>query len=158
MARYATGTTVSAERSEVEIKRTLTRYGADDVVTGQSARKRQAFVQFQYKGLPIEIRISLPDINAKEFQETPSGRRKRDAVQANMAWTKACKQQWRVLLLMIKANLEAVENEVLPATEVFLPWLLLPTGETLAKALESKIANVLESGETMKLLTFEKKG
>ena len=56
MSRYANGTQVAIERTEAEIRRTLIRYGADDVVMGQSSSRGVAFVQFLYAKLRIEAR------------------------------------------------------------------------------------------------------
>lgn len=153
MSRYAAETSVPIERSEAEIKRTLQRYGADDVVSGQSARLRQAFVQFRYKGLAVELRIALPDPDAERFHFRSDGRQ-RGPDQHSSLWQSECRQQWRVLLLLLKANLEAVENGLLKPEEAFLSWLLLPGGTTVGKVLEGHLKGFLESGEAPKLLTF----
>ena len=155
MSRFASDTSVSAERSETEIKRTLVRYGADDIVSGQSSRLNQAFVQFQFKGLPVEVRIPLPNAMDKRFTQTPGRGRKRDAGAARTEWEKACRQQWRVLLLLIKAQLEAVENKLMKPEEAFLPWLRLPDGRTMITALQSAIPQLLsERGDVRKYLPF----
>lgn len=157
-SRYAEGTSVSAERSKVEIERTLMRYGADDFVTGTSRAMRQAFVAFSYKALPVRMVLPLPDPEAAVFTMSPSGKRERTPEQARAAWEKACRQQWRVLLLLIKANLEAIENGVVSAEAAFLPWLLLAGGRTvyeemkpgIQKAVEGKTPLALPWGESTK--------
>jgi len=154
MTRYARGTIVSTARSAAEIKRTIRRYGGDDIVTGMSARLALCFVQFTYRDLPIDIRVPLPPSQSERFWKTPSGKRARSAEAARAEWEKACRQQWRVLLLLIKANLEAVENEVLDAKEVWLPWLVLPDGRTVGSLLRSGMDKLLESGKLPKALPF----
>lgn len=154
MTRYAKGTIVSVDRSEAEIKRAIRRYGGDDIVTGMSARLGICFVQFSYRDLPIEIRVPLPDYKSDRFWKTPSGKRRRTEDAARAEWNKACRQQWRVLLLLIKANLEAVENEVLEAQEVWLPWLVLPNGRTIASTMKAGMDRLLKSGKLPKALPF----
>ena len=153
-SRYARGTRVSTDRSEAEIKRTIRRYGGDDIVTGMSTRLGMCFVQFTHCDLPIEIRVPLPDYHSDRFWKTPSGKRRRTEEAARAEWEKACRQQWRVLLLLIKANLEAVENEVLEAHEVWLPWLILPNGRTVIATIKPGMDRLLKSGELPKALPF----
>jgi len=154
MSRYATGTSVSVDRSKAEIERTLARYGADDIVSGQSRQSRQAFVQFAYRRLHVEVRITLPDPDDKAFRKSPTGKRSRDERQAFAAWEKACRQQWRVLLLLLKAQLEAVENGVYEPWEAFLPWLMLPTGKTVRGAIAPRLDELLDGTVPPKLLMF----
>ncbi len=158
MSRYASGTEVPVDRSEVELKRTLARYGADEIITGSSARHKVAMVQFRYKDLPLEIRIPLPDPDDAKFAYTPAGKRERSEDERLREWEKGCRQQWRILLLLIKAQLEAVENGLLKAHEAFLPFLLLPNGQTMGRALEPGLEKFLASGEVPKLLMFAGKG
>jgi hypothetical protein len=153
MSRYASGTEVTIDKSEAEIKKTLMRYGADDIVTGQSSRKGKAFVQFWYESLHIMVEIPLPTIEEKKFQLTEKGN-ERSEHQVQIEYEKACRQQWRVLLLLIKANLEAVENRIMEPQQAFLPWLILPNGQTVIKAVEPGLKKWIESGEQPKLLTF----
>lgn len=153
MSRFASRTGVSIDRSEAEIKKTLQRYGADDIVTGQSARQGKAFVQFWFRKLHVQVDIPLPTIDEERFQLTDTGK-ERSENQIQAEYEKACRQQWRVLLLLIKANLEAVENKIMEPQQAFLPWLMLPNGQTVIKAVEPGLKRWIESGEQPKLLTF----
>jgi len=152
VSKYAVNTDVPVNRTQADIERTLRKYGADDVITGSSQRQRQALVQFTYRSLPLAIRVPLPDPAAPEFTKTPTGLdRSESAVQ--QAWEASCRQQWRVLLLILKAALEAVENDVLPPEKAFLPWIMLPTGQTIGDAAMPHVARMLSSGE-VPLLPF----
>ena len=133
MSRYARETGVSVEKSQVEIKRTLRRYGADNIVFGDSAGQRRAFVQFTYENLPVRAIIPLPSPAEARFTKSPMGKRQRDPRATLVEWEKACRQQWRVLLLLIKAQLEGIQNEIFTPREVFLSWLVLPSGQTVSQ-------------------------
>jgi len=147
MSIYAKETGVSVERSEAEIKRTLRRYGADDITTHSSARRRLAFVAFAYESLPVKMTIPLPDPDSEEFWHSPAGKKKRSPEQARSQWEKACRQQWRVLLLLIKAQLEAIANGVVTPQEAFMPWLLLKSGRTIYEEMGGGIQGAIESGQ-----------
>jgi hypothetical protein len=154
MSRFATNTDVPVERSRSEIEGTLRRYGCDDIVVGQSVRTRRAFVQFFYRKLHLEVSITLPDAAAERFRLTPSKRRRRTERDATAEWEKECRQQWRILLLLLKAQLEAVENGIMQPWEAFLPWLCLPDGDTVGKRMAGGIAELLASGKVPPMLAF----
>ncbi|MBD3174336.1 MAG: hypothetical protein GF320_04095 [Armatimonadia bacterium] len=157
MSKYASETEVSVDRSEAEIKRTLLRYGADDIVTGHSTRQGAAFVRFFYRDLHIRISMPLPSPEEDRFTKTDKGRR-RTATQARREYEKATRQQWRVLLLLLKAKLEAVENELLPEREMFMPWILLPSGRTVFEEADPGLSRWIETGEQPKMLPFSSEG
>jgi len=152
-SRYAQGTTVSAERTKAEIERTLVRYGADNIVTGQSREQRSGMVMFSMEGRQFKMAIPLPDPNDPAFASTPSGRKRRRPEQAIAEWEKTVRQQWRVLCLLIKAQLEAVANGLYTIEEAMLPWLLLPTGRSVGEemAQDDRLGRAL-AGSTTKLL------
>jgi len=154
-SKYAKNTSVAVGRTKAEIEKTLRKYEADNIVFGESKKLSKAFVQFEYRKLNIEITIRLPDSGEKRFWRTPSGRKTRTLDQATIEWGKACRQQWRVLLLLIKAQLEAIENDVISAQDAFLPWLRLPTGRTLGAEISPHIESMIKTGNVPKLLAFE---
>lgn len=106
-SRYAAHTKVPIERSRAEIERVLAKYGCDAFVSGWS--NEGAIIQFSHKGR--SVRISVPYDN--ENRE------------------RAERQRWRILLLLVKAQLEAVECGLLKFEEAFLPWMVLKSGATV---------------------------
>ncbi len=153
MSRFATDTTVPTARTQAEIQATIRRYGADDIITGESAASATAFVQFRFLGFSVRVMIPLPDPNEERFWSTPSGRRKRTPESARAEWEKASRQQWRVLLLLLKAQMEAVENKVISPEEAFLPWLMLPGGKTVGQEVVPQLLAAAAGGQ-LKALPF----
>lgn len=151
MRSYADSTVVSTERSESEIKRTLLRYGADDVSSGTSSRMGQAFVSFVYAELPFCMTITIPKKDEERFHVTPERRNKRSEAQALKEWEKECRRKWRVLLLLIKAGLEAVEEGVAKPEQAFMSWLVLPNGTTVGDHVLPQVTKALESGSQLAL-------
>ncbi len=152
MRRYASGTAVATERSQAEIKKTLQRYGADNVTIGESMAQGVALIQFLHRDLPCEIRVKLPRAQEERFHLTPGRRRRRTGEAARKAWADECRRKWRVLLMLIKAKLEAIEEEVISPQEALLPWLMLPNGQNVSQALEKTWDKILEGGDVGQLL------
>jgi len=141
MSRYASSTDVPTDRTKAEIEKTLLRYGADDITMATSVQRGRAGVAFVHRDIPVKINVPLPDRNDKEFRLTDRGR-KRVENQVQVAWEQACRQRWRALLLLIKANLESIELGVLAAEDVWLPWMMLPGGQTVSEKIRPHLAAI----------------
>ena len=100
---YAQGTTVTVSNSQLEISRTLTRYGVESYSFG--ATPGWALVEFEHQHMPIRLRIPLP---AKPPKETGLSAKTGRQVNLWKAWEQDVKEAWRALLLFIKAALESV--------------------------------------------------
>jgi len=140
MPKYASETTVPAERSKGEIERILRRYGADAFMHGWDRVK--AVVGFEIDGRRYRIMLPMPD--PAEFRLTDSGRaRVQSSIEA--AYEQAIRQRWRALALWIKAVLEAAEAGIVTLEEVLQPFTVLPNGltagEWLAPQIEAAYAN-----------------
>jgi hypothetical protein len=106
LRRYAEDTSVSTDKSIGEIRSTLRRYGATNMMHVEG--ETQAAIVFDMKDRRVMFRVAMPDLKNKEFQLTPTGRWSRTEKQAFDAWEQACRARWRSLALVIKAKLEAV--------------------------------------------------
>jgi hypothetical protein len=150
MSPYAENTQVPAGRSRDEIERTLTRYGA--AAFGYAVQRDQAMIEFLMHGYRVRFVIDLPDPGDPQFTETETGRPRQPAV-ARSEYEKACRQRWRVLALVTKAKLEAVEAGVVTFQREFLPYIVLPSsGLTLGQVIEPKLDDLTGSGEVLSLL------
>ncbi|HEU4541748.1 MAG TPA: hypothetical protein VFR23_11540 [Jiangellaceae bacterium] len=134
MARYAERTEVPSSRSRDEIERTLQRYGASAFAYGW--QDGGATIMFEI-GTPrgvrrVRFRLPLPDRNAREFTETPTGR-ERSSSAAAQEYERATRQRWRALALVIKAKLEAVAAGISTIEEEFLAHVCLPDGSTVGE-------------------------
>jgi hypothetical protein len=86
----------------------------------------------------------------RDFRYTETGR---DRVQhiIDTEWEKGCRRIWRVLALVIKAKLEAVDSGVVTFDEEFFAHFVLPDGVTIAERLLPELDKIL-SGSTPRLL------
>lgn len=148
--RYATQTSVSVERSRAEVERILRRYGADQFVSGWD--RKQALIGFKMDGKQVRFVLPLPDRQAAEFTQTPSGRHSRSETAAETAWEQACRQRWRALALVIKAKLEAVESGITTMEEEFLAHMVLPDGSTVGSWTTPQLEEVYRTGRMPEML------
>ena len=145
MPTYASQINVSGNRSRSEIERTLSRYGADSFMCG--TRSSTAAVQFEVKGRRIHFHLELPDPDSREYTHSSTGRVRRSVEQAFEASEQACRQRWRALALIVKANLEAVEAGISSFELEFLPYTVLPSGGTVREWALPQIALAYGTGQ-----------
>ena len=144
MAKYASNTSVSADRSRSEIESTLTRYGATSFAYGWQGDR--SVIQFAAHGRQIRFELPLPSREERRFTHSPTGKVRRSMVEAERAWEQGCRSAWRSLTLIIKAKLEAVEAGVSEFETEFLPYTVLPGGETVSTWLQPQIDEAYRTG------------
>jgi hypothetical protein len=150
MGQYANNTTVSPEKTQSDIRKTLQRYGGGKF--GIMQEDTAICVVFQYSNLTIRISVGLPD--KSEFVTTETGRA-RKASAANDAYNQAVRQRWRALLLAIKAKLEAVESGISTIEREFMAFIVMPDERDLGDHLIPKLREISTSGKMPKLLSFD---
>jgi vacuolar-type H+-ATPase subunit F/Vma7 len=130
---YAFRTDVDIPQSKAELERILTKGGADQVLMGGDAKARTGFVLFGLNGR--NYRLSLPkrvDVRRKAAQVD--------------------RERWRTLVLITKGQVEMIKGGVATPEEVFLPALLLPTGNTVAEEVGPKVEELYRTGKCPPLL------
>jgi hypothetical protein len=144
--RYAEKTSVPVERSETEIKRVLQRYGAAKI--GVMTEPTKATIYFQVKDRDVQLVIPLP-----QGGDPFPGKK-------GHTWTKSGaegeqRRRWRVMVLTLKAMLEAVDSQITTFDQVFLAHVVMPgTGRTIGDLLVPKLP-ALCSGKTLPALLAE---
>jgi len=149
---YAKDTSVSAESSRAEIKKTLRRYGASDFGYMSREGGRFAVIAFRILSRSIRFELELPDPKSKSFTHTPSRALERSPAQAAAAWEQATRQRWRALALVVKAKLEAVESGIATIDEEFLAWTVRPDGRTVWQEIGPASLETISSGRAARLL------
>lgn len=142
MAKYASETSVSVEKSRMEIERTLARYKAESFAYMTAARL--AKIAFVIANRQVRFELALPDPASKEFTQHSRGQRTPDA--ALGAWEQACRQKWRALALVIKAKLEAVESGITTVEDEFLAHTVMADGRTVRETIQPQIAEQYRIG------------
>jgi hypothetical protein len=102
--RFAAKTEGSAEKSRMEIERTLIRYGADQF--GYGWQEGGAMLRFRAKKRQVAFVLPMPDRNEKRFthyRHSSGSWQMRKAHAADAQYEQAIRQRWRALTLIIKA-------------------------------------------------------
>ena len=132
MSLYAKNTSVPVERSETEIKRTLQKYGADKI--GIMTEPMKATIYFRVKERDVQLVIPLVRKGDKVV-------RKKNMVYTETGAQAETRRRWRVMVLTLKAMLEAVDSEITTFDQVFLAHVVIPgTGRTIGDALVPKLS------------------
>jgi len=129
MAKYAQKTTVDVGRSLQEIQDLLRRYGATQFLIDYEQNR------IGFSLLSRKVIFTMPAVNIDHtIQKTPTGKnRNADAQQTALAQKE--RQQWRALLLIIKAKLEAIDSGITTLDQEFMAFYLLKNGQTLAQTI-----------------------
>jgi hypothetical protein len=152
MSKYAERTTVDSDRSIAEIRKLLTRYGANKFISAHDLDELQATIAFQMRGRRIKFVIPLPDPNARDFTHTPQTRKPRTATAAQEAYEQAIRQRFRALALLVKAKLEAIDAGIVTFESEMLNKTMLPNGMTVEEWAEPQIEQAYLSGKMPPLL------
>ena len=108
MYTYAKGTKVPVNRSRDEIEGVLNKIGADAIAFMRESTMAQ--IAFRLDGRHYVIRLSrMEGRNAEQLE----------------------REQWRQMLLLLKAKMVAIAAGITTTHEEFLAYAMLPTGQTL---------------------------
>jgi hypothetical protein len=127
--QYAKDTSVSSEKSQAEIRKTLTKYGATKFAYVEE--EERAAIMFEVENRRIRFILPLPDPNDEQFFRIARRYERRSTQAARQKWEQACRQRWRALVLAIKAKLEVVESGIATFEEEFLAYVVMPDGQTV---------------------------
>lgn len=150
MPRYAETTTVRVDKSRNEIDRLLRDWGCDGIRWTDHFAKGQVGLEFLWTHDDQEylarFEITLPDDEAlrSNARHASSGA----FLPAKLAKLKESRgrQEHRLLLLWLKAALNAVDAGIIPAEVLFLPFLVGQDGQTVAQAALPRLRTLLSGG------------
>jgi hypothetical protein len=144
---YAAKTDVPVSRSFDEIKRTLTRFGADGF--GYVEMGNVVGITFQIKSLRVQMKMTLPD--REQFARNSYGNR-RTASAIDKDHEQACRQKWRTVANGIKAKLALVDDGISTVEREFLADLVLPNGETVGERVIPELHESIRANELPPLM------
>lgn len=136
---YAEKTSVPVDRSQAEIKKILTKYGATAFAFAEGSNN--AMMMFELKGKRIMFKLPLP-------QKCSSS-----ATQASIkTYEQICRSKWRSLVLGIKAKLECVASEITTLEQEFMAQIVLPNGQTVGDVMIPQISDSYKNNQMPPLL------
>lgn len=147
--RYAEDTTVPVSRSKTELESILSKAGATGF--GYITQGSRTAIQFELSGRRYLFRIDLPGLDDPEVVKNRAGGW-RPASQRPNALAQIERQRWRALILIVKAKLESIAQEVETPEQAFLAQLMLPDGSTVGEWLAPQVEYVYETGRMPRLI------
>jgi hypothetical protein len=149
MSRYAEGTTVAIEQSQVDIRKLLKKNQAEQIVIGES--NEGGTVGFTLSGRMYRFAVDYPDPSEKRFTHHGRGYRL-PTEQAKNRFEAEKRRKWRVLLIQLKIKFELVEGEAATLEQEFLSYIMLPDGSTVGQVTESAIEYAYQTGKMPELM------
>jgi hypothetical protein len=145
---YAATTDVPVERSKAQIEALLTSHGAQGYHTGwQAATKDDPgwdAVEFMWQGKVIRFRVPRPTVKRPDGKLSAWARDRNGweftGARLDKARDQYNRSRWRVLYLVIKAKLEAVEAGVSIFEDEFLSFIVTGSGRTVGEVLLPRLS------------------
>lgn len=141
---YAEDTKVPVSRSQEEIRRVILKYKGGDIATAEF--DQMSVVSFKAQNRRLKFVIQNPKIGV------PNNRGKVLTKSAQVE--KEQRRLWRCLLLLIKSNFEAVESGIVIFEDAFLPFIMLPSGKTVAEEIGPQIEQSYATNSMPPLLGY----
>ena len=147
---YAKNTKVDVERTVDDIRRTLRSYGTVESFAFIEEGQRAAIVFTMYdRQVRLVLELPAPEDFRLTGHRPP---RKRTQKQWEDAYSQACRQRWRALLLVVKAKLEAVAAGIATFETEFMAHIVLPDSRTVGEWMTPQISKAYEHNEMPSLL------
>ena len=144
--RYAETTSVPVEKSRAEIERLLSRHACTQFSVGIDREGHRAQIQFRAQNRIVRFVITLPDPSDRAYTRDRHGftvavsTREKKVAQAE-------RQRWRALLLVLKAKLESVENDITTFEAEFLAHTVMPNDKTVGAMVLPAVAQAYDTGQ-----------
>jgi len=162
---FAENTSVSVERTKVELDLLLQKHGATQRAMGHDDEKGRAVVVFSLGGRQIRMQIPLPrreefpPVDKRDWDtklKTPRGWNYLSTAKRT-EWVAAqfdqkARTRWRCMLLIVKAKLELIELKMSTVDREFLADISLPDGQTVGEWLKPGIEAAYVGGHMPPLL------
>jgi hypothetical protein len=148
---YAAGTSISVEKSKAELEKVVRQHGAYNYGSATLDAEGKALVYFSVgKAEQLrQVRLILPLPKVTDFKKSWSGRKQKTPEQR---WEQACRERWRLLVLVVRAKLELIAVGGSSLEREFLADIALPDGRTVAEVLLGPLALAYKTGKVPPML------
>lgn len=141
-------TMVAADRTVTEIQDILRRHGATACLTEYDGSSHVVALSFKVKTASGELPFRLPcraDAVYKILRERP--RRRYDAEAEMKDKAQAERVAWRIIKDWVEAQMALIESEMVLVEQVFLPYAVTPSGETVGQLFAKTQFKLLTEGK-----------
>mgnify|MGYP006338686791 CR=1 FL=1 len=151
--RYAEGTTTTVNTTRNEIEVLVKKFGAHQILAYED--RDRAIVQFTARDRMIRLTLAIPSDDS--LSKTETGRRRSVGSLAE-ARDKEMRRLWRALVLLVRAKITAVNENIVTFEEESLANVVMADGRTVAEHPKEPIRLSYASGSTQTLLPDFSKG
>ena len=141
-------TKIDADKTAMEIARCLSMHGAQAVLT-EYDEKNGSVTAISFKIIlndkPMSFRLPCDWQPVLRILESDS-----KVPRANKTKEQAVRTAWRIVKDWVEAQMALVETRMVNTAEVFLPYMVMRDGRTLAQNVQSNPAFLLGSGNENK--------
>lgn len=127
-------TTINANKTIGEIQEILSKHGATAIMTEYSNGEVIA-LSFKINTPRGEIGINLPANTDKVLRVLKKQKQKNGQIRDNQE--QATKVAWRIIKDWIDAQMAILETEMVDMEEIFLPYIINNSGETIYQAFKN---------------------
>lgn len=150
MRRYAQDTTVKVEKTRQEIARLLRNFGCDQIRWDDNMRTGLSLLEFiwLHEGLQYHARFPLQLPTEADLREQARHAKTGKLLDAKLNRLREAsgREENRLLLLLLKAILNAVESGILEPAMIFLPFLVDKNDKTFGEVAVPKLPMLLKTG------------
>jgi hypothetical protein len=141
---FAEGTTVSVSKTRIEIEDLLEKYKATHrAVAVEPGRAVVYFVMGNR-----HVRFAMPLATLEQAPKMPKRRWREFTEDQRRGWLEQRhREQWRALLLTLKAKFVALEGKVETFEQAFLAHLVVPGGGTVGEEILPRLEEAYRTGQ-----------
>ena len=144
MASYAEGTKVSVDKSQHEVMQLLSKHGITK--KAMMSDEGSSSVGFEMTGVAYRITIVSPNRGDRSILRDGRGSQ-RTPQQQESAYQAEDRRRWRSLVLVMKAKLVAIQDNITTFEQEFLAYIVTDNGQTVGE----RIIPQLQSGGPLAL-------
>ena len=152
--KYAEATNVSPEESKSAINHILKQWGVRGIQWSEMFDSNKVVLQFlwspdgveQHYMARMEVNIPTDDDLLEEAKHRRSGAvipDKFDRLKEQRGW-----REHRVLHIFLKGAFEAIDNGIITAEQLFLPWLVGRDGRTVGEVIGERLPLLMNDSAT----------
>lgn len=142
---FASQTTVSVERSQMEVRKILGNYKATGFAFGEQGHMHMVMFEIANRRMRFVLPMPEPGV-ARDRRKYIMGQNQIDQER---------RRRWRCLALAIKAKLECVESGITTLEEEFMAHIVIPNGQTVGQHMIPQIKAAYESGKMPAMLGYD---
>jgi len=139
-------TEVPVEKSVMEIQKSLVTHGATKILSDYDGQGNIISISFEVPSPYGPLHIKLPANKDPVLRILERQKRSNPRLKTKATEDQALRVAWRIIKDWVEAQMALLETEMVKMEEIFMPYVLLPTGQTFFQKFETD-RKLLNSGE-----------